>query len=56
MKIPLARLPEIAKRCTTFFGAQNIVVAADGKSRTVTAHGADEQGKESKEKAAYDKQ
>src|SRR5437660_12604522 len=33
-----------------------IVVAADGKSRMVTAHGADEQGKESKEKAAYDKQ
>ena len=33
-----------------------IVVAADGKSRMVTAKGADEQGKESKEKAAYDKQ
>jgi hypothetical protein len=33
-----------------------IVVAADGKSRMVTAHGADEQGKKSKEKAAYDKQ
>src|SRR6266446_7652681 len=31
-----------------------IVVAADGKSRMVTAKGADEQGKESKEKAAYD--
>ena len=33
-----------------------IVVAADGKSRMVTAHGADEQDKKSKEKAAYDKQ
>lgn len=33
-----------------------IVVAADGKSRMVIAHGADEQGKKSKEKAAYDKQ
>jgi len=33
-----------------------IVVAADGKSRMVTAHGADEQGKKSAEKAAYDKQ
>jgi hypothetical protein len=33
-----------------------IVVAADGKSRMVTAHAAGEQGKESKEKAAYDKQ
>ncbi len=39
---------------TTITG--HIVVAADGKSRMVTAHGADEQGKESKEKAAYDKQ
>jgi hypothetical protein len=33
-----------------------IVVAADGKSRMVTAHGADERGKKSTEKAAYDKQ
>ena len=33
-----------------------IVVAADSKSRMVTAKGADEQGKKSKEKAAYDKQ
>ena len=33
-----------------------IVVSADGKSRMVTAHGAGEQGKKSKEKAAYDKQ
>ena len=33
-----------------------IVVAADGKSRMVIAKGADEQGKKSKEKAAYDKQ
>ena len=33
-----------------------IVVAADGKSRMVTAHPAGEQGKMSKEKAAYDKQ
>jgi len=33
-----------------------IVVTADGKSRMVTAHGADEQGKKSTEKAAYDKQ
>ena len=33
-----------------------IVVAADGKSRMVTAHGADEQGKKSTEKAAYDKE
>jgi hypothetical protein len=32
------------------------VVAADGKSRMVAAHGTDEQGKKSKEKAAYDKQ
>ena len=39
---------------TTITG--HIVVAADGKSRMVTAHGADEQGKKSKEKAAYDKQ
>src|SRR5205814_6451171 len=31
-----------------------IVVAADGKSRMVTARGADEQGKKSTEKAAYD--
>src|SRR5439155_13455951 len=33
-----------------------IVVAADGKSRMVIAKGAGEQGKKSKEKAAYDKQ
>ena len=33
-----------------------IVVSTDGKSRMVTAHGAGEQGKKSKEKAAYDKQ
>jgi hypothetical protein len=33
-----------------------IVVAADGKSRMVTARGAGEEGKKSKEKAAYDKQ
>jgi hypothetical protein len=39
---------------TTVIG--RIVVAADGKSRMVTARGADEQGKKSKEKAAYDKQ
>ena len=39
---------------TTFTG--RIVVATDGKSRMVTAHGADEQGKKSTEKAAYDKQ
>ena len=39
---------------TTITG--RIVVAADGKSRMVTAHGADEQGKKSTEKAAYDKQ
>src|SRR5437773_5698782 len=40
---------------TTITG--RIVVAADGKSRMVTAHGADEQqGKKSKEKASYDKQ
>jgi hypothetical protein len=39
---------------TTITG--HIVVAADGKSRMVTAHGADEQDKKSKEKAAYDKQ
>ena len=34
----------------------HIVVAADGKSRMVTARGAGEEGKKSKEKAAYDKQ
>ena len=34
----------------------HIVVAADGKSRMVTAHGVDEQGKKSKVKAVYDKQ
>src|SRR5882762_5432542 len=39
---------------TTVMG--RIVVAADGKSRMVTSHGADEQGKKSTEKAAYDKQ
>ena len=39
---------------TTITG--RIVVATDGKSRMVTAHGADEQGKKSTEKAAYDKQ
>ena len=39
---------------TTITG--RIVVAADGKSRMVTAHGADEEGKKSTEKAAYDKQ
>jgi hypothetical protein len=39
---------------TTITG--RIVVAADGKSRMVTARGADEQGKKSTEKAAYDKQ
>jgi len=33
-----------------------IVVAADGKSRMVTAHAADEQGKKSTLKAVYDKQ
>src|SRR5882757_3481353 len=39
---------------TTITG--RIVVAADGKSRMVIARGADEQGKKSKDKAAYDKQ
>ena len=39
---------------TTITG--RIVVAADGKSRMVTAHGADEEGKKSTEKAAYDKE
>ena len=39
---------------TTITG--HIVVAEDGKSRMVIAHGADAQGKKSKEKAAYDKQ
>jgi hypothetical protein len=39
---------------TTITG--HIVVAEDGKSRMVTAHGAGEEGKKSKEKAAYDKQ
>ena len=39
---------------TTITG--RIVVAADGKSRMVTARGADKQDKKSKEKAAYDKQ
>ncbi len=39
---------------TTIMG--RIVVAADGKSRMVTARAAGEQGKKSKEKAAYDKQ
>jgi hypothetical protein len=39
---------------TTITG--HIVVAEDGKSRMVTAHEAGEQGKKSKEKAAYDKQ
>jgi hypothetical protein len=39
---------------TTFTG--HIVVAEDGKSRMVTSHAAGEQGKKSKEKAAYDKQ
>ena len=39
---------------TTITG--RIVVADDGKSRMVTAHGADEQGKKSKVKAKYDKQ
>src|SRR5262249_23593185 len=33
----------------------HLVVAADGKPRMVTAPPADEQGKKSKEKAAYDK-
>ena len=33
-----------------------IVVAADGKSRMVIAKGAEEEGKKSKDKAAYDKQ
>src|SRR5437899_2927821 len=33
-----------------------IVVAADGKSRTVTAKGTDEHGKQFKNMAAYDKQ
>ena len=33
-----------------------IVVAADGKSRTVTAKGTDEHGKQFKNVAAYDKQ
>jgi hypothetical protein len=39
---------------TTITG--RIVVTADGKSRMVTAHGADEQGKKSTVKAVYDKQ
>ena len=39
---------------TTITG--RIVVAADGKSRMVTARGAGEKGKKSKEKAAYEKQ
>lgn len=33
-----------------------ITVAADGKSRTVTANGTDAHGKKAHEKAAYDKQ
>ena len=39
---------------TTITG--RIVVTADDKSRMVTAHGADEQGKKSTVKAVYDKQ
>src|SRR5881227_1584688 len=39
---------------TTITG--RIVVAADGKSRTVTAKGTDEHGKQFKNVAAYDKQ
>jgi flavin-dependent dehydrogenase len=39
---------------TTITG--RIVVAADGKSRTVTAKGTDEHGKQFKNVSAYDKQ
>jgi hypothetical protein len=39
---------------TTITG--RIVVAADGKSRTVTAKGTDEQGKQFKNMSSYDKQ
>ena len=34
----------------------HVVVAADGKSRTVTANGTDAQGKKYKSTAVYDKQ
>src|SRR6266550_6720353 len=55
-KIDDHKLKFIVKKDGKTTATGRIVVAADGKSRMVTAHAAGEQGKESKEKAAYDKQ
>jgi len=55
-KIDAHTLAFTVKKGDKTIATGRIVVATDGKSRTVTAHATDEQGKKSKEIAAYDKQ
>jgi hypothetical protein len=55
-KIDAHTLAFTVKKGDKTIATGRIVVAADGKSRTVTASGTDEQGKRSQEVAAYDKQ
>jgi hypothetical protein len=55
-KIDEHRLAFTVKKGDKTLATGRIVVAADGKSRTVTASGTDEHGKKFKTMSAYDKQ
>jgi hypothetical protein len=55
-KIDANKLKFTVKKGDKTIATGRIVVAADGKSRTVTAKGTDEHGKQFKNVAAYDKQ
>jgi hypothetical protein len=55
-KIDSRKLKFTVKKGDKTMARGRIVVSADGKSRTVTARGTDEQGKQFKNVSAYDKQ
>ena len=55
-KIDSHKLKFTVKKGDKTIATGRIVVAADGKSRTVTAKGTDEHGKQFKNVSAYDKQ
>src|SRR6186997_3051519 len=55
-KIDSHKLKFTVKKGDETIATGRIVVAADGKSRTVTAKGTDEHGKQFKNVSAYDKQ
>jgi hypothetical protein len=55
-KIDSDKLKFTVKKGDETIATGRIVVAADGKSRTVTAKGTDEHGKQFKNVSAYDKQ